>query len=1016
MQRLGVVAALIMLPLMSVAQTCTVRGIVVDALTKEPLIGAYIKNGDAIMATDLDGRFSLSISGADNLIEASYIGYQAASKKVSCTGDAIELRFSMETLVMKEAVVAADIAIARKTPVAFTNVLPAQIQEELAGRDLPLVLNTTPGVYATQQGGGDGDARVTIRGFDQTNLAVMVDGVPMNDMENGWVYWSNWAGLDLVVRTVQVQRGLGASKLAIPSVGGTINILTGGDESANGSLNYQTEIGSYGYFRNSVSGVFGSREKGFLHVVGSYKSNQGYAEGLGSEAYAYYLKGRKTIGSHNLSVTTFGAPQRHGQRAYQMQVYEWDMGMAWDLASDEERLELQEIQDNLGDNAIFSRGRQFNEFLMSYNEVYYDLNEETQQRDTTYGASRRYNPRQNQYYKPIVTARDVWSISDKSTLTTTAYASFGSGGGEALNSVPGTRLPNGDINFQNQWDAHQLFLFNEPTLLNLDENGERPGSNFVRIAHNDHRWFGALTNFSSDVSEFLNVSAGLDGRHYTGSHYRTIGDLFGADYYDAPDDRRDQNADFDEPLRQGDRYYYSDDGQVAWGGTYAQLEWDKHGNVAFINVSGAKSWYRGIDYFRPRVVTLNDTTYEVNGKDEWSYLGQDDWSTDPLADGTILTADHPGLSTFTTDWIELNSATIKAGGKTSLNEWTDLYGNVGYLNRAPLFNSVLDLNNEIIEGYENQYVKAVELGVKFAKGKFASNINAYHTSWENKPINRFYSVANLWKDPTLSVYCDTTTTEGKQKLFDLAEIELDVENEIWSELELEGSVADAIENINRRLGYNLLNADAIHSGVEWDFAYEPNSMWDFQGVVSVGNWEWTSNERVDLVNSVNNDFVTRINDGAVADTVVNLNGVKVGDAAQRQISFLASFHPKRGSYISIRNTWFWRHYANFSPGDVITEGEPKEVWVTPSYALLDINAGTRIEVSENADLNLRFSLTNALDALYITDATNNSQYAPNPYGPEGGAGRAEVFLGPPRMIRLSAVLELKNLQQKKPKE
>jgi hypothetical protein len=326
------------------------------------------------------------------------------------------------------------------------------------------------------------------------------------------------------------------------------------------------------------------------------------------------------------------------------------------------------------------------------------------------------------------------------------------------------------------------------------------------------------------------------------------------------------------------------------------------------------------------------------------------------------------------------------------------------------------LNNEIIEGYENQYVKAVELGVKFAKGKFASNINAYHTSWENKPINRFYSVANLWKDPTLSVYCDTTTTEGKQKLFDLAEIELDIENEDWSELVLEGSVADAIENINRRLGYNLLNADAIHSGVEWDFAYEPNSMWDFQGVVSVGNWEWTSNERVDLVNSANNDFVTRINDGAVADTVVNLNGVKVGDAAQRQISFLASFHPKRGSYISIRNTWFWRHYANFSPGDVITEGEPKEVWVTPSYALLDINAGTRIEVSENADLNLRFSLTNALDALYITDATNNSQYAPNPYGPEGGAGRAEVFLGPPRMIRLSAVLELKNLQQKKPKE
>ena len=45
------------------------------------------------------------------------------------------------------------------------------------------------------------------------------------------------------------------------------------------------------------------------------------------------------------------------------------------------------------------------------------------------------------------------------------------------------------------------------------------------------------------------------------------------------------------------------------------------------------------------------------------------------------------------------------------------YTNVGYLNRAPLFNSVFDINNNVIEGYENQYVKAVEVGVKYARGK-----------------------------------------------------------------------------------------------------------------------------------------------------------------------------------------------------------------------------------------------------------------------------------------------------------
>ena len=1004
MKHWGLALVALFLGLTSYAQLCTVNGVVEDALTGDPLIGAYVKSGNAVVATDFDGVFSLAVPKGEATIEVSYIGYESQSRQVKCEGANTSVRFRMETLIMKEAVVSADVVISRKTPVAFTNVLPAQIQEELAGRDLPLVLNTTPGVYATQQGGGDGDARVTIRGFDQTNLAVMVDGVPMNDMENGWVYWSNWAGLDLVVRTTQVQRGLGASKLAIPSVGGTINILTGGDESANGSINYQSEIGSYGYFRNSLSGVFGNQDKGFLHFVGSYKSNQGFADGLESEAYAYYLKGRKTVGNHNLSFTTFGAPQRHGQRSYQMQVYEYDQALAQELTDEAGQAELQGVVDGLSETAILNSGRGFNEFIVNYEEVYYNYNEETGQVDTTYGAVRRYNPRQNQYYKPIVTVRDVWSLSDKSTLTTTAYASFGSGGGEALASTPGTRLQDGTLDMQGTWDSHQLFEFG-PNGLNVDENGERKGSNFIRIAHNDHRWFGALSNFNSALNDEWTLSAGVDARHYTGSHYRTIGDMFGADYYDAPDDRRDQNSDFDTPLRTGDKYYYYDDGQVAWGGSYFQLELDKYNYSAFVNVSGAQSWYRAIDYFRPNVVTLNDTTYEVRSTDEYRVLGDTEWQTDT----TFLTADHEGLTNYTTDWQRLNSATIKAGGNYNFNEWMNAYTNVGYLNRAPLFNSVFDINNNVIEGYENQYVKAFEAGVKFSKGNFASNVNAYRTGWENKPVNRFYGVSGLWKDPTLSVYADTSTVAGRESMIALAESNASAEE--WNAVAL-----SVIDDVDRNLGYNLLNADAVHSGIEWDFAYDPAPKLNVQGVVSAGNWRWTSNERVDLVNRTTNAFVTRVADQSIADTLVNLDGVKVGDAAQRQISIATSFRPKRGTYFSLRRTLFWQHYARFSPGDVITEGEPKDVWITPAYSLLDFNAGTSFDVSDNALLRVRLSVTNALNVLYVSDATNNSQYAPNPYGLEGGSGRAEVFVGPPRMVRLSAVLELKGLQNRTPKE
>ena len=115
-----------------------------------------------------------------------------------------------------------------------------------------MVLNTTPSVYATMQGGGSGDARINIRGFDQRNTAVMINGVPVNDMENGWVYWSNWDGLGDAASSIQVQRGLAAVNLATPSIGGTLNVIT--DPTANTpGLGYKQEFGSRGFLKETLT-------------------------------------------------------------------------------------------------------------------------------------------------------------------------------------------------------------------------------------------------------------------------------------------------------------------------------------------------------------------------------------------------------------------------------------------------------------------------------------------------------------------------------------------------------------------------------------------------------------------------------------------------------------------------------------------------------------------------------------------------------------------------------------------
>ena len=112
------------------------------------------------------------------------------------------------------------------TPVRAENINSADMSLRLGSQDIPLVLNTIPGVYASDAGAGAGDATIYVRGFNQRNVAIMINGVPVNDMENGWVYWSNWDGVGDATRSIQLQKGMGNVNLATPAIGGTMNIVT----------------------------------------------------------------------------------------------------------------------------------------------------------------------------------------------------------------------------------------------------------------------------------------------------------------------------------------------------------------------------------------------------------------------------------------------------------------------------------------------------------------------------------------------------------------------------------------------------------------------------------------------------------------------------------------------------------------------------------------------------------------------------------------------------------------------
>ncbi|MFO8022044.1 MAG: carboxypeptidase-like regulatory domain-containing protein, partial [Perlabentimonas sp.] len=296
-----------------------VTGVVLDANSNEPLPAATVRiEGTTIgIVTDLDGTFSLKVPEGKQTIVFSFVGYGDVTKNVNLKSDSNlgEISLEPETVGLEEIMVVSSIVRDRQTPVAVSTIKAEVIIEKLGSQEFPEILKSTPSVYATKDGGGFGDGRINLRGFDSDNIGVLINGVPVNDMENGRVYWSNWAGLSDVTQTMQVQRGLGASRLAISSVGGTINIVTQSTKSKKGGTVFHG-FGHDGYQRTSLSLSTGLMDNGWsITALGGKTSGQGFVDGADFEGWSYFLNVSKKVNeNHILSFTAFGAPQWHNQR------------------------------------------------------------------------------------------------------------------------------------------------------------------------------------------------------------------------------------------------------------------------------------------------------------------------------------------------------------------------------------------------------------------------------------------------------------------------------------------------------------------------------------------------------------------------------------------------------------------------------------------------------------------------------------------------------------------------------
>lgn len=473
------------------------------------------------------------------------------------------------------------------------------LENESQSQDISGLLQSSRDVYASQVGFNFSAARFRYRGYSSEHTNLLLNGIPVNDPENGWAIWSYWGGLNDMTRYPETRNGISSSQMTFGGLSGFSSIsLRPSSKRSGHRISYSSTNRAY---RNRLMYSYNSglNDKGWAisACLSARTSEEGYVDGTYYSAIGYLLAVEKEINSkHSLSLVNFAAPTVQGRQ-----------GIA-----------IQETYELTGNN---------------FYNPYWGYQTQAD------GSQKKRNSRLRDNHKPYSALTHYWTINEKIKLSSTLYAVYGKTGNTNLNwydaqdprpdyykylpsyfiddpqmmaSVQESWSSNDPNTTQLNWDGmynanyKNLYTVNNP---NGDVGGvltENRSKYIVEEYRLDPRQFGLNSIYNQKLSEVLNLSVGLNIDHYTSQNYKLMDDLLGGDFWIdvdqfAEQDFEDENIAQNDLLntnniiRKGDRFGYDYDIQVNKNNLFSQLEGKLKKIDFFIGVtaSSTKFWREG---------------------------------------------------------------------------------------------------------------------------------------------------------------------------------------------------------------------------------------------------------------------------------------------------------------------------------------------------------------------------------------------------------------------------------------
>ncbi len=537
-----------------------ITGSVADAGSLKPLSMVQIAvNGNPSGGiTDSLGRFSIETSSRKGELQFNFVGYNREKLSFRIKGTSQDLGRILLTPLsysLEEVTISAGMADETKDPVLVSTITARTIKSELGDKTLPLLFNTTPGVFAVSQGGGSGDASMSIRGFKQENVGLLVNGVPVNGVENGLVYWSNWQGLTDASASIQIQKGPGVTNVASNAVGGSINIVTANpDKPGGGMVSWMAT--SYGNQKVSVALNSGRLKNGWLvSVLGSYEWGPGYIDATYVRAWGYYFSATRRFNKKNkLNITLLGSPQHHGQRTLRLSKTEVDR-----------------------------YGYKYNKDWGGYN-------------------GKIKNASENFYHKPFLSINHYFTIDETKQWANSVYITYGTGGGlwsESLNYAPSIftyRNPSGQIDWPAVYDVNanneeKYILANGDTVSGYSMNVQ---TKFLA----SHITAGWMSTYEQSFNNGFKIIAGLHYRYFNSFLREEVSDLLGGqffieDYGWAVDGVAGRN----QIMMPGDIIRVDNNSIINYTAAYVQLLYNRNNINGYLSLNGNSNFSRRVDRF-----------------------------------------------------------------------------------------------------------------------------------------------------------------------------------------------------------------------------------------------------------------------------------------------------------------------------------------------------------------------------------------------------------------------------------